>query len=83
MYCKEKDRSKIILVKKKNPLTLPPDFSKLLCRKSEEREFEVENENELKNILKLRIIHQSFQMTVADRHWKIGIEGKIKMLTPT
>tara|TARA_B100000427_G_C15402657_1_gene548385 strand:+ start:628 stop:954 length:327 start_codon:yes stop_codon:yes gene_type:complete len=51
---KRSDSKDEFLVKKKNPLTLPPDFSKLpLPNESEEREFEVENENELKKILKI------------------------------
>ena len=52
---KRSDSKDEFLVKKKNPLTLPPDFSKLpLPNEADEKEFEIENENELKKILKVK-----------------------------
>ena len=52
---KKNDNSDEFLVKKKNPLILPPDFTKLpLPNEADEKEFEIENENDLKKILKVK-----------------------------
>ncbi len=52
---KRSDSRDEFLVKKKNPLILPPDFTKLpLPNEADEKEFEIENENDLKKILKVK-----------------------------